>query len=158
MENYIIRIYRFQKGNPRQLVGVVELVESESRAKMAFTNLDELWEILNSQIPVTVPPRQGRAAKEVKASATTHPIEVLVGLTMKVIVEARRLSREQRILLIGNAVKKVANGEIVVLADDDNAREDISLAARNHGWMVNRIESEGDSYRITITPPLPIPL
>jgi TusA-related sulfurtransferase len=75
-----------------------------------------------------------------------------MGVTMKVIVEARRLSREARDLLIGNAIKKAVNGEIVVLTDDDNAREDISYAARNHGWMLKGIESQGDSYRITITP------
>ena len=74
---------------------------------------------------------------------------------MKVIVDARRLSREERVLLIGNAIKKVGNGEIVALADDDSAREDISHAARNHGWMLKGIESQGDSYRITIAPTPP---
>ena len=158
MQNYIVRIYRFEKNNPRHLVGIVELVEGEGRGKRAFTNFDDLWEILNSQMSETTLQQQGGAAREIKASAPAHPVDILMGLTMKMIVEARRLSREQRILLIGNAVKKAGNGEIVVLADDDNAKEDISCAARNHGWMVNRIESEGDSYRITITPPLPIPL
>lgn len=47
MENYIVRIYRFQKDNPRHLVGVVESVEGKKREKRAFTNLDDLWEILN---------------------------------------------------------------------------------------------------------------
>jgi len=151
MENYIVRIYRFQKDNPRGLVGIVESVEGERREKRAFTNLEDLWRILNSQLSETVLPQQGGAAKETKASAPTHPVDILMGLTMKVIVEARRLSREQRVLLIGNAVKKAGNGEIVVLADDDNAKEDISLAARNHGWMLKEIELQGDSYRITIS-------
>ena len=48
MENYIVRIYRFQKDNPRQLVGIVESVEDEKREKRAFTQLDDLWQILNS--------------------------------------------------------------------------------------------------------------
>ena len=47
MENYIIRIYRQAKNNPRLLVGVVEHVGSEG--KKAFTNLHELWEILNPE-------------------------------------------------------------------------------------------------------------
>ncbi len=47
MENYIVRIYRFQKDNPRHLVGIVESVEGKRREKRAFTNLDDLWEILN---------------------------------------------------------------------------------------------------------------
>ncbi len=46
--NYIIRLYRFEKDNPRNLVGLVEIVGRKGR--MAFTNMDELWEILNSSI------------------------------------------------------------------------------------------------------------
>ena len=45
-DNYIVRIYRFDKDNPRVLVGVVEEVGAKGRN--AFTNLDELWEIINS--------------------------------------------------------------------------------------------------------------
>jgi hypothetical protein len=59
MENYIVRIYRFEKDNPRQLVGIVESVEGKQRGKRAFTNLDDLWEILNSRIPEAAIPEQG---------------------------------------------------------------------------------------------------
>jgi hypothetical protein len=45
MENYIVRIYRREEDNPRILVGVVEEVGVEG--KKAFTNLEELWAILN---------------------------------------------------------------------------------------------------------------
>ena len=45
MKNYIVRIYRHEKDNPRKIVGVVE--EPEIEGKKAFTNLDELWGILN---------------------------------------------------------------------------------------------------------------
>jgi len=45
LKNYIVRIYRHEKDNPRKIVGVVE--EPESEGKKAFTNLDELWGILN---------------------------------------------------------------------------------------------------------------
>lgn len=45
LKNYIVRIYRCEKNNPRNLVGVVEEVEVEKRK--AFTNLDELWKILS---------------------------------------------------------------------------------------------------------------
>ncbi len=44
--DYIIRIYRFEKDNPRSLVGLVELVGT--KGKKAFSTYDELWEILNS--------------------------------------------------------------------------------------------------------------
>ena len=43
--SYIIRIYRWENDNPQSLVGVVEGVGAEGR--MAFANLEELWNILN---------------------------------------------------------------------------------------------------------------
>ena len=45
MKNYIVRIYRHEKDNPKKLVGLVE--EPEVEGRKAFTNLDELWGILN---------------------------------------------------------------------------------------------------------------
>jgi hypothetical protein len=47
MDNYIVRIYRREKDNPRLLVGLVE--EVGLKGKKAFNTLDDLWEILNSQ-------------------------------------------------------------------------------------------------------------
>ena len=46
MQNYVLRIYRREKKDPRILVGVVEEVGVEGNK--AFSNLDELWSILNS--------------------------------------------------------------------------------------------------------------
>jgi hypothetical protein len=46
VEDFIVRIYRFEKDKPRSLVGLVEKVGVGGRK--GFTNLDELWEILNS--------------------------------------------------------------------------------------------------------------
>ena len=43
--SYIIRVYRQEKKNPRMLVGTVEKVGE--KVKSAFTNIDELWEIMN---------------------------------------------------------------------------------------------------------------
>jgi hypothetical protein len=45
LRNYIIRIYRYDNDNPKKIVGVVE--EPEIEGRKAFTNLDELWWILN---------------------------------------------------------------------------------------------------------------
>ena len=45
MNSYLVRIYRRGEDNPRILVGVVE--ELGVNGKKAFTNLYELWEILN---------------------------------------------------------------------------------------------------------------
>jgi hypothetical protein len=46
---YILRIYKCEKNKPQRLVGVVEKVGIKGRK--AFTNYDELWEILNSPMP-----------------------------------------------------------------------------------------------------------
>jgi hypothetical protein len=61
MDNYIIRIYRQEKNNPEKLVGVLEKVGEEGKKsdlrltarRQAFTNIDELWELLNAmgQLP-----------------------------------------------------------------------------------------------------------
>ena len=45
MESYLVRIYRKAENNPRVLVGVVEA--PGVREKKAFSNLYELWDILN---------------------------------------------------------------------------------------------------------------
>jgi hypothetical protein len=45
LESYIVRVYRQEKKNPRMLVGTVEKVGKRGRA--AFTNMDELWEIVD---------------------------------------------------------------------------------------------------------------
>jgi len=46
MENYIVRIYRYEKDKPHKLMGIVEKVGEER--KKAFTHVNELWEILNA--------------------------------------------------------------------------------------------------------------
>jgi len=46
LATYIVRIYRSKKGKPRSLVGVVEQVGIKGRR--AFTDCDELWEIIGS--------------------------------------------------------------------------------------------------------------
>lgn len=49
--DYIVRIYRLDKKNPRHLVGIVE--EIGTKGKKTFTNYDELWDILISSKSVT---------------------------------------------------------------------------------------------------------
>jgi len=46
LATYIVRIYRSKKGKPRGIVGVVEQIGVKGRE--AFTDCDELWEILSS--------------------------------------------------------------------------------------------------------------
>ena len=45
MNSYLVRIYRKAENNPRMLVGVVE--EVGMKEKRAFSNVHELWDILN---------------------------------------------------------------------------------------------------------------
>ena len=60
--DYIVRIYRFGKKNPHHLVGVVE--EIGVKGKKAFTNYDELWEIVVSSKRTTSDRK--KIGKEVK--------------------------------------------------------------------------------------------
>jgi len=47
VDNYIVRIYRRKRDDPRVLVGVVE--EVGTKGKKAFNDIDDLWKILNSK-------------------------------------------------------------------------------------------------------------
>jgi hypothetical protein len=60
LTTYIVRFYGFVKNRPRRLVGVVEEVGVKGRK--AFTNYDELWDILISSRTIT----QKQRRKEVK--------------------------------------------------------------------------------------------
>lgn len=61
MDNYIVRIYRREKDNPRLLVGLVE--EVGFKGKKAFNTLDDLWEILNAKKKLPKP-KKGAAVRE----------------------------------------------------------------------------------------------
>jgi hypothetical protein len=56
--NFVVRIYRFEKNNPRHLVGVVE--EVGVKGKKVFSNYDELWDILISSQSISRKPKQKR--------------------------------------------------------------------------------------------------
>lgn len=58
LKNYVLRIYRYENKRPDKLVGIVEEVGVED--KRAFTNMDELWQILSHT--VTNPHNSGRGA------------------------------------------------------------------------------------------------
>jgi hypothetical protein len=69
MESYIVRIYRQGPDKTRNIVGVVETVGVDG--KDAFTNVDELWGILNprkssGQKGESVRTREGRSKKNKK--------------------------------------------------------------------------------------------
>lgn len=72
---------------------------------------------------------------------------------MRVIVDARGLSCPQPVILAMAKMKELGAGEISVLVDTDTAKENVARAASNKKWEVQAIESDGDSYRITLIRP-----
>jgi hypothetical protein len=70
MNSYLVRIYRRGEDNPRVLVGVVE--EPGVNGKKAFTNLYELWEILN---PVQNLETQAKKKKGMKSKSLVNQSE-----------------------------------------------------------------------------------
>ena len=70
LKTYIVRVYRSEEGIPHSLVGVVE--EVGKKEKKAFTNLDDLWDILNSQKGRECHKRTGKHEKKGKRSSELH--------------------------------------------------------------------------------------
>jgi hypothetical protein len=61
MNSYLVRIYRRAEDNPRMLVGVVE--EVGVKEKKAFSNLYELWDILNRVKKTRTQPKSSKNSK-----------------------------------------------------------------------------------------------
>jgi hypothetical protein len=58
LASYVVRVYRFTKNQPHNLVGVVE--EAGFKGKKAFTSLTELWGIISSSQAVRDDRKTGR--------------------------------------------------------------------------------------------------
>ena len=75
MDSYVVRIYRRGDKKSRILIGTVEVAGAEK--KMAFSNIEELWEVLRrrkSQDLFAPPSPRHRSRKEVmSATATSDP-------------------------------------------------------------------------------------
>lgn len=65
-------------------------------------------------------------------------------------LDARGLSCPQPVIMTLNKIKKVQNGDIVIMVDTDTAKENVSRAASAQGWEVADIQPEDSGYRITI--------
>jgi hypothetical protein len=79
MDSYVVRIYRRDGKKSRILVGTVEAAGNER--KMAFSNIEELWEILSHRkgrglIASPAPPR--RLRKEVMSATAASDLEASV--------------------------------------------------------------------------------
>jgi tRNA 2-thiouridine synthesizing protein A len=69
---------------------------------------------------------------------------------MSTIVDARGLSCPQPVLLTLNEIKKINQGEIVILVDTDTSKENVSRAATTQGWQVE-VKKEDKNFRLILT-------
>jgi hypothetical protein len=58
MHSYVVRVYRVQEDHPQQLVGVIE--QPGHALPLAFSNIDELWEILSAPASAGTGPATGK--------------------------------------------------------------------------------------------------
>jgi hypothetical protein len=76
MDSYVVRIYRRGGKKSRILIGTAEVAGTER--KMAFSNIEELWEILGRRkgrgLYAPPSPRR-RLRKEVVSATTTSDLE-----------------------------------------------------------------------------------
>jgi hypothetical protein len=66
LRNYILRIYRYENKRPDKLVGIVEEVGAEG--KKAFTNMDELWEIVSHTVKRPINSGRGAVREKIERS------------------------------------------------------------------------------------------
>jgi tRNA 2-thiouridine synthesizing protein A len=70
---------------------------------------------------------------------------------MTTTVDARGLSCPQPVLMTLDGIKKMDQGEIVILVDTDTSKENVSRAAQSQGWQVKDILEESGGYQVTIS-------
>lgn len=68
---------------------------------------------------------------------------------MSKIVDARRLSCPQPVLLTLSEIKKVKKGEVIILVDTNTSKENVSRAAATQGWNVE-VEKVKEEYRLVL--------
>jgi hypothetical protein len=76
MDSYVVRIYRRGGKKSRILIGTVEVAGAER--KMAFSNIEELWEILGrrqDRDPRPPPSPERRLRKEVTSATSASDLE-----------------------------------------------------------------------------------
>ncbi|NLV82817.1 MAG: preprotein translocase subunit TatB [Synergistaceae bacterium] len=65
-------------------------------------------------------------------------------------VDARGLSCPQPVILTLNAIKKMNDGEIIILVDTETSQENVCRAGKSQGWETAEVQPEGDAYRIIL--------
>lgn len=69
---------------------------------------------------------------------------------MSKIIDARGLSCPQPVLMTLGAIKKVKEGEVIILVDTDTSKENVLRSVSSVGWDVVTVEGENDAIRIVI--------
>lgn len=69
---------------------------------------------------------------------------------MSINVDARGLSCPQPVMMTLDAIKSAGADEIIILVDNETAKENVCRAATGRGWAVADISEEPDMYNITI--------
>ena len=67
---------------------------------------------------------------------------------MSTTIDTRGLSCPQPVLMFMDAAKSKNANEIIVLADNNTSKENVSRAAENKKYTVKDIEQQGDEYKI----------
>jgi tRNA 2-thiouridine synthesizing protein A len=65
-------------------------------------------------------------------------------------IDARGLSCPQPVILTRGKIKELSGGEIIVLVDNETAKENVIRAAEKRGWMCIEIVEENGDYRIRL--------
>ena len=65
-------------------------------------------------------------------------------------IDARGLSCPQPVLITLKEMDSMGKGELVVLVDNNTAKENVARAGASKGWMVQQIQTEGNEYHLTI--------
>jgi Predicted redox protein, regulator of disulfide bond formation len=66
-------------------------------------------------------------------------------------IDARGLSCPQPVLMTLKGMELLEKGEIVVLVDNDTAKENVARAVASKGWSMKQIQTEGKDYHLTIS-------
>ena len=66
-------------------------------------------------------------------------------------IDARGFSCPQPVLMTMDGISATDNEEIVVLVDNEAARENVIRAAESRGWLMTDVQSKDDEYIITIS-------
>jgi TusA-related sulfurtransferase len=69
---------------------------------------------------------------------------------MAINIDARGLSCPQPVMMALDAIKSGAADEIVIMVDNETAKENVCRAANGRGWTVADIREEPDGCGITI--------